>query len=443
MGGGVVSGTGRDSENTPELRRFRPYPAYKDSGIEWLGEIPAHWKVRRLKTIAAVQLSNVDKKSVEGQESVRLCNYVDVYHNDRIGPDVDFMAATATKEQARRFSLRASDVLITKDSESWTDIAVPAVVTSDLPDVLCGYHLALVRPASDSHGAFLARAFSAIGPRDQFHVAANGITRFGLGADAIRTGLFATPPDDEQRAIAAFLDRETTRIDALMTKKERLIELLQERRTALITHAVTKGLDPTVSVKDSGVEWLGEIPVHWETKHLRWAVMFQRGHDLPTDEREEGHVPVVSSSGISSRHSRAVAKAPGIVTGRYGTIGRFHLIEQDYWPLNTTLYSIDLHGNDPAFLQYMLTHLSPLFLLNAVKSAVPGVDRNDIHPTRTAVPPLREQRAIAEFLDQKSAEIDGLVAKVREAIDHLKELRTALISAAVTGKIDVREEDTA
>ncbi len=140
------------------LRRFKPYPAYKDSGIEWLGQIPAHWVVRRLKTIASVQLSNVDKKSVEGEVAVRLCNYVDVYYNEHITPDLDFMQATATPEQVRRFSLRRDDVLITKDSESWTDIAVPSVVVSDLPETLCGYHLALVRPEGDQHGAFLARA---------------------------------------------------------------------------------------------------------------------------------------------------------------------------------------------------------------------------------------------------------------------------------------------
>jgi type I restriction enzyme S subunit len=105
-----------------------------------------------------------------------------------------------------------------------------------------------------------------VGPRDQFHVAANGITRFGLGGNAIATGLFTLPPEPEQHAIAAFLDRETARIDALVGKKQRLIELLQEQRTALITSAVTKGLDPTVPMKDSGVEWLGEIPAHWEVK---------------------------------------------------------------------------------------------------------------------------------------------------------------------------------
>ena len=168
--------------------------------------------------------------------------------------------------------------------------------------------------------------------------------------------------------------------------------------------------------------------------------MFQRGHDLPSQEREEGDVPVVTSSGVSSTHSRAVARAPGIVTGRYGTIGNFYLISEDYWPLNTTLYSTDLRNNEPTFLRYMLGHLSPLFVVNALKSAVPGVDRNDIHPIQTAIPTPLDQRAIAKFLDRETARIDALVAKIRKAIDHLKESRTALISAAVTGKIDVRKE---
>ncbi|MGH7717466.1 MAG: restriction endonuclease subunit S, partial [Gemmatimonadaceae bacterium] len=220
-----------------------PNVPMKDSGVEWLGEIPAHWEVHRLKAIAAVQLSNVDKKSVEGQEAVRLCNYTDVYYNDRITADMDFMTATATTDQVRRFSLRKHDVLITKDSESWTDIAIPAVVAEDLPDVLCGYHLAHIRPDGSCHGPFLARAFSAVGPRDQFRVAANGITRFGLGGDAVASGAFAMPPEPEQRAIAAFLDRETARIDALVAKVREAIERLNEHRTALISAAVTGKID--------------------------------------------------------------------------------------------------------------------------------------------------------------------------------------------------------
>ena len=168
------------------LPRFGRYAKYRESGVEWLGHIPAHWEVQRLKACATVHLSNVDKKSREGESEVLLCNYVDVYYNERIEADITFMPATATRDQIRRFSLRKGDVLVTKDSETWTDIAVPALVDEDLSGVLCGYHLALIRPRSRVSGGFLARTLSAVGPRDQFHVAANGITRFGLTADAIR-----------------------------------------------------------------------------------------------------------------------------------------------------------------------------------------------------------------------------------------------------------------
>ena len=216
----------------------------KHSGVEWLGEIPAHWEVRRLKSAASVELSNVDKKSVEGDASVELCNYTDVYYHEHIIANMDFMQATASPEQARRFSLCAGDVLITKDSEDWTDIAVPAVVMEDLPGVLCGYHLAHIRPSQMIlDGGFLARACAAIGPRDQFQVAANGITRFGLTGDTIRSARLSVSPPDEQRAIAEFLDRETAKIDALSNKIRDGIERLKELRTALISAAVTGKID--------------------------------------------------------------------------------------------------------------------------------------------------------------------------------------------------------
>jgi type I restriction enzyme S subunit len=422
--------------------RYKPYPAYKDSGVEWLGEIPADWEVKRLKYLATLNPESL----MEDTDPTREMIYVDIGGVDSLGHIIEREQLTfaSAPSRARRL-VRDGDVIV---STVRTYLRAIAPISNPEPGTVVSTGFAVVRPADD-----LTTDYAAYGLRAPYfveRVVANskGVSFPAINESEMATYELASPPGPEQRAIAAFLDQKTARIDALVVKKERLIALLQEQRAALITRAVTKGLPstgsgqatPTVPMKDSGVEWLGEIPAHWVAKHLRWAIMFQRGHDLPTDEREDGEVPVVSSSGTSSSHSRAVAKAPGIVTGRYGTIGCFHLIMQDYWPLNTTLYSIDLRGNDPHFLQYMLTHLSPLFLLNAVKSAVPGVDRNDIHPTRTAVPPLHEQRAIAAFLDRETARIDALVAKVREAINRLKELRTALISAAVTGKIDVRGE---
>ncbi len=257
------------------------------------------------------------------------------------------------------------------------------------------------------------------------------------------------PPSEEQRAIADFLDRETAKIDTLVAKKRTLTERLKEKRIALISRTVTRGLppdaaaacdlDPHPKLKPSGIDWLGDVPKHWEMKSLKRAVMFQRGHDLSAEQREEGGVPLVSSSGVSATHNLAKATGPGIVTGRYGTIGEFYLITENYWPLNTTLYSIDLHGNEPRFLQALLRHLSPLFLLHAVKSAVPGIDRGDVHSITVVVPPFAEQEAIADFLDRETAKLDILTAKVETAIERLQEYRTTLITAAVTGKIDVRE----
>ena len=256
---------------------YRP-PDVKPCEIQWLGTMPSHWSCRRLKHIASVALSSVDKKSHEQEEAVRLCNYVDVYYHERITSELDFMQATATPDEVRRFTLRSGDVLITKDSEAWDDVAVPAYVPADLEGVLCGYHLAQVRPLNGLvDGEYLSRAFAARGINDQFRVAANGITRFGIGKHWIDNSLFLVPPVDEQRAIAAFLDRETARIDALIEKKRRQIELLQEKRAALISHAVTKGLDPTAPMKDSGIDWLGPVPATWQHRKLGYLVSMEGG----------------------------------------------------------------------------------------------------------------------------------------------------------------------
>ena len=421
--------------NAGALSRLNSYPAYKDSGTEWLGELPAHWEVSRLKHWTSLIQTGSTPPTSNAQyftEGTVPWHGPSSFSTDLLlRPAARMIAESAIQDRVARIFDKESSMIVTigstigkvgfVDKPSSCNQQITAV-TFDSRDVFAkyaGYQLKRLEPI-----------LGGIAPNTTLPI---------LDQGQVGCLSFFGPPMSEQRAIAAFLDRETAKIDALVAKKERLIELLQEKRTALISDAVTKGLDPDVPLKDSGVEWLGEIPAHWEVKQLRWAITFQRGHDLPSDDREEGDVPVVSSSGISSMHSKAVAKAPGIVTGRYGTIGQFYLINQSYWPLNTALYSIDLHGNEPRFLLYMLIHMSPLFLLHSIKSAVPGVDRNDVHADHTAVPHLSEQHAIAVFLDHETAQIDALIAKIHEAVDRLKELRTALISAAVTGKIDVRE----
>ena len=259
------------------------------------------------------------------------------------------------------------------------------------------------------------------------------MTKGALSAHAI-----ARPPLDEQTAIATFLDRETAKIDELIAEQEKLIALLAEKRQATISHAVTKGLNPDAPMKDSGVAWLGEVPAHWSVIPLKRAIVLQRGHDLAADVREPGTVPVVSSGGVIGWNNKVQAKGPGVVTGRYGTIGQFVFVPEDYWPLNTTLYSVQMYENFAKFLWFMLQSLSALFVMNSVKSAVPGVDRNDVHPLPIALPPREEQAVISVFLETETARLDALTAVATRGIALLKERRSALISAAVTGKIDVR-----
>src|ERR1017187_8622662 len=135
------------------------YSEYKDSGVEWLGDLPGHWEVKRLKQACHVFPSNVDKKSHDGETSVNLCNYTDVYYNDTITADMEFMAATASTDQIAKFTLRAGDTIITKDSETADDIAIGAYVPADLPGVICGYHLSMVRPLEGTIGVFVKRLF--------------------------------------------------------------------------------------------------------------------------------------------------------------------------------------------------------------------------------------------------------------------------------------------
>ena len=252
--------------------RTATYKEYADHEVRWLGHLPSHWEARRLGTIAEMRVSNVDKHSKEEELPVRLCNYVDVYKNDHITREMPFMRATASREEIERFRLQKDDVLITKDSETWNDIGVPALITEPADDLISGYHLALLRPKRDVLGPFLFRSLQSKGVAHQFHIGANGVTRYGLIHNGIRSVRLPIPPLNEQAAIIRHLDDADQRIRAYVSAKERLIALLEEERQAVIHQAVTKGLDPNVKLKPSGVEWLGDVPEHWDRCRLRNVV---------------------------------------------------------------------------------------------------------------------------------------------------------------------------
>ena len=259
--------------------------------LAWTDQLPDNWEAKPLRSVADSVVSNVDKVLYDGEIPVRLCNYTDVYNNEFITLALDFMQATASEAEIAKFGVRVDDVIITKDSESWDDIGVPALVRETAGDLVCGYHLALLRPLKQKmDGAFLFRCLQAEPVRVQLELAANGVTRFGIPKSEIGTMRLPVPPLVQQRAIADYLDRETAQLDALVAAKERVLGLLAEKRRALITRAVTRGLDPNVPFRDSGIPWLGEIPAHWKTPPVYARFVVQLGKMLDEKRIKGAHL---------------------------------------------------------------------------------------------------------------------------------------------------------
>ena len=418
-----------------------PYPAYKASGATWLGNVPSHWTVKSIKWESPV-LRGASPRPID-----------DPLYFDEDGEYAwvrisDVTEAGAYLEGTEQVLSDIGSKLSVRLQPGSLFLSIAGSVGKPcITRIKCCIHDGFVYfPRWKSDQKFLYYVFASGEP---YKGLGKMGTQLNLNTDTVGGVVIGLPGIKEQQTIVRFLDAQTAQIDALVAKKLALVDRLKEKRRALIARTVTSGLPPQVAdafglgphspMKASGVEWFGDVPGHWTVKQLKWAVMFQRGHDLPSEQREEGTVPLVTSAGVSATHSVAAAKGPGIVTGRYGTIGQFHLVFEDYWPLNTTLYTVDLYGNDPHFLLFLLEHLSPLVILHSVKSAVPGVDRNDLHPTIIALPPREEQRAIAAYLDGEISRLDQLAECVRKVMTRLTEYRQALITSAVTGKIDVRE----
>ncbi|MCK6572292.1 restriction endonuclease subunit S [Myxococcota bacterium] len=437
----------------------------------WASSLPPGWAVLPLKHIARVWNSNVDKKTYPGGIPVRLCNYTDVYYNDFIRADMTLMEATATPDEVVRFSLCKGDVIITKDSETPDDIAVPAVVADDLQGVVCGYHLTMLRPRPLIEGRFLFRALQASGVRVQFHSTATGITRFGLGQDDIRNAVIPLPPTNVQIAIANFLDEKTAAIDDLIAQKQRLIDLLQEKRTALINRAVTKGLDRTVTMKDSGIPWIGEIPAHWRVLQLRRLILaVEQGWSPDCDSRPaDGDEWGVLKSGCTNhgtfnpeenkalpgsmaadprlevRHGDVLMSRASGSAAHVGSIAQVldpppHLIFSD----KTFRITFDLKAVWPSFAVKALGSAAARTQIERAISGAGGLANNlpqsELVEIVVPLPPVNEQRELAGVLEEASRSINGLVKDSEAQIARLQEYRQALITAAVTGKLDVAQE---
>ncbi|GAL85564.1 putative restriction endonuclease [Sporocytophaga myxococcoides] len=418
-----------------------------------------NWEETRLQFLSTIKNSNVDKKAEENEDHVLLCNYVDVYYNDFITSEISFMPASATKEEISKFQILKGDVIITKDSESADDIGIPALVDEVLDNVICGYHLSLIRPSKDICPLYLLYFFQSTYAQSYFEIYANGVTRFGLPLYAIKKIPILHPKYESQVLIAEYLQSKTAQIDALISKKEELLKLLAEKRTALITKAVTKGLNPDVKMQDSGVEWLGEIPEHWEVKKIKFVANcnVDKLPDNTDPDFEIRYVDISSVNfdhGITNKEDYVFEKAPSRARRRVTNGDTIVSTVRTYLkaiayvesPEPNLIVSTGFAVLSPKsnfisskFFSYLLKSQPFIQYVMANSNGVsyPAINPSSIMDFYMVIPPFKEQNDIEQKVEGILSSSVLIESKIIKAIEQLKEYRTALITHAVTGKLDL------
>lgn len=396
-----------------------------------------------LRHVADVRVSNVDKKSVEGEAPVRLCNYTDVYYSDTIRDDRDFMAATASSSQIARFRLAVGDTIITKDSETADDIAVPAYVAESAPDLVCGYHLAMLRPRAELiHPEFLAWAIRSDFCREQFALAATGVTRFGLKYEAMLGVDVPTPPLDVQRRLAEFLDDQCTRIDAVVALREEQMRSVPVRLGAFLAELLC---DPRFT----------QVPLMRLTDPKR---PIQYGIVLPGPD-VDGGVPIIKGGDVAAgrvrpdqlkrttpeidaQYARSRVRGGDLVTAIRGSVGEVAVVPDELTGANLTQDSARIapHQCDPEWLHAVLE--SPLVQSRIERmvtgATVKGINIGDLRRIQIPVPEsLAEQQRLGQLAAQSVARSREARQEMREQVDLLRERKRSLITAAVTGEFDV------
>jgi type I restriction enzyme, S subunit len=435
-----------------------------ESLTPWARLLPREWQLTRLDRAADVLFSNVDKHTHEGEKPVRLCNYVDVYNNDRITSALDFMEASAEQREIEKFQIVPGDVIATKDSEEADDIAIPAFVAEELPGVLCGYHLGIIRPRLRTVcGRFLFWLHASKSFRAQYEAKAVGVTRFGLAQHAFREAHIPLPPLPEQERIGTYLDASCASIDAAVAAKRRQLETLDALRRSTIAHAVSKGLDNTAPRRDSGVEWFGDVPQHWRCEHLkRYTTRIQTGVTPPTERYDyyidgtirwfapgsyDGEIELQSPRKLINELARdegALRMFPAetvFLIGIGATIGKVALIAEPASCNQQIIGIVTNHRLRPRYLAYQMKIYEDVIPGIAVATTLPIFDQVKTAYLPILAPPRKEQHAICTFLDLKLAEIRHIVRTINDQIATLVAYRKSLIHECVTGQRRIGEAD--
>jgi len=428
-------------------RSNRPvYPAYKPSGVAWLGDVPEHWEVRRLKYTA--DLINVKVDGADNDLPYTGLEHIESWTGKRIAPNGD----TTSEGQAKLY--RRGDVLFGKLRPY-----LAKAHAADSDGICTGELLVL-------HPKVVQQKFLVDYVLNPDFVAIVDSSTYGAKMpranwDFIGNLPALIPPGDEQRAIAAFLDRETARIDALIEKKRRQIEVLQEKRSALVSHAVTKGLDPHAPMKDSGIEWLGEIPEHWEVKRIKQLGAIRYGLGEPPEYVGDG-LPFIRATDIKRGKIdlNAVRKVrrEDVPWSRRPTLqlGEILVVRSGAYTGDSAIVTKDVAGSiagydmvltvtkaHSPFVAWVLLSrymLEGQIYLERMRAAQPHLNAEELGGFVILMPPIDEQRQITDALKCETSKLDAMADRIGDSIIMLRDLRTALISAAVSGKIDVRKE---
>ena len=444
------------------VRRFKPYPRYKNSGVEWIGEVPADWSAERLRFYAEV---NPVKSEVRDLDGDTLVSFVPM---EAIGEDGSLRLdqTKAIDEVSTGYTyFRDGDVIVAKITPCFEN--GKGAIAKGLENGI-GFgttELHVIRPGKVLNREYLfyllmSHAFRSFGAATMY--GAGGQKR--VPEDFIQDFKHSIPPIDYQKTISAFLDRETARIDQLIARKERQIELLQEKRSALISHAVTKGLNPNVKMKDSGIEWLGEIPEHWYLMRFKYLLSEPLKYganevaelddpSLPryvriTDVNEDGTLRDDTFKSLPEDIAKPYLLKDGdLLFARSGaTVGKTFYYQESW---GRTAYAGYLIRGRLApermiskFAAYFAQSINYWGWLRSsiIQATIQNVSAEKYAGLVLGIPSMEEQMQIASFLDRETACIDNLNQKIRDSIEKLCEYRTALIYAAVTGKIDVRKE---
>lgn len=442
-------------------RSWKPYPAYKDSGVEWLGKVPEHWEIIRLKHLAGNDINVVQTGPFGAQ--LHASDYVDNgvplilirnVNNLKID-DSDIPKISEKKaESLSSYRLEIDDIVFSRVGS----IGRIAIVTEREKGWLISGQMLRIRIENPNlKNDFALYVFSSEVISEFVSYKSVGSTRDSINTEILRNVPVLIPPIPEQFFITRYLDDRTQKIDSHIEKKQKLIDLLKEERTAVINQAVTKGLDPRAPMRDSGVEWLGEIPKHWKIKKGKYLFKILNGfapEQVEFTENENNCYFRVDDlnndkNGLYLNSSKAKILAEDSVFYEKGIIlfpKRGAAISTNKLKITFTkcLFDTNLMGLliykelvVPEFIAYYL--LSRKLDDIADTSTIPQINNKHMEPLIINVPPLKEQTEIIKFIESESAKIDSAVSIIEKEIVLLQEYRTALISEVVTGKIDVRE----